>query len=338
LCPFIPVLKALTAQNPFRHILWVVAGTDDSRYVSLFQAYANEAGVSHHIRTLLNLSDEEKQQLMAAADVFFSPSDSLEESFGLTLIEAMACGVPQVVGDWSGYREIVVHGQTGFLLPTYWSSCQDDLRDTGQLNGTNSDHLCLGQSVAIDLGKCREYLQRLIDNTELRNELACCSRVRAVRLYSMESVAKQYEELWTELAGVARSIQPRHTAIRFDQPRYYSFFGHYASVAISDETPLHITPSGKQIVDGQQRTFSGPLASVNVVDETVLRRLLEKLQRSSCVNTDSVKPTTAEAHDNLPLEMKQLVEFLCEQTTLSTDGVKRHVMWLIKNGYIEVRS
>src|SRR5258708_11547844 len=41
-------------------------------------------------------------------------------------IEAMAAGVPQVVSDWSGYRDIVVHGETGFRVQTYWASCDDD--------------------------------------------------------------------------------------------------------------------------------------------------------------------------------------------------------------------
>ncbi len=53
-----------------------------------------------------------------AADVFVSPSDNIQETFGLAVIEAMASGLPVVASDWDGYRDLVADGETGFLVPT----------------------------------------------------------------------------------------------------------------------------------------------------------------------------------------------------------------------------
>ena len=53
--------------------------------------------------------------LMAAADVFVLPS--LAEPFGLVLLEAMALGRPVVATRAGGPVEIVVDGETGFLVP-----------------------------------------------------------------------------------------------------------------------------------------------------------------------------------------------------------------------------
>ena len=53
--------------------------------------------------------------LMAAADVFVLPS--LAEPFGLVLLEAMALGRPVVATRAGGPLEIVVDGETGFLVP-----------------------------------------------------------------------------------------------------------------------------------------------------------------------------------------------------------------------------
>ena len=53
--------------------------------------------------------------LMAAADLFVLPS--LAEPFGLVLLEAMALGRPVVATRAGGPLEIVVEGETGFLVP-----------------------------------------------------------------------------------------------------------------------------------------------------------------------------------------------------------------------------
>jgi len=56
--------------------------------------------------------------IWAAGDFFLSLSDNVQETFGLTPIEAMAAGLPVVASDWDGYREHVRHGVDGFTIPT----------------------------------------------------------------------------------------------------------------------------------------------------------------------------------------------------------------------------
>ncbi len=52
------------------------------------------------------------------ADVFVSISDNIQETFGLTPVEAMAAGLPVVVSDWNGYKDTVRDGVDGFRVPT----------------------------------------------------------------------------------------------------------------------------------------------------------------------------------------------------------------------------
>ena len=53
--------------------------------------------------------------LLASADLFLLPSD--RESFGLSALEALACGVPAFGYDVGGIREVVKNGMTGILRP-----------------------------------------------------------------------------------------------------------------------------------------------------------------------------------------------------------------------------
>ncbi|MCS6801051.1 MAG: glycosyltransferase [Chloroflexota bacterium] len=64
------------------------------------------------------LSDEEVAAHYHAADVFALPSTLRAESFGIVLIEAMACGVPLVTTELgTGTSYVNIHGETGIVVP-----------------------------------------------------------------------------------------------------------------------------------------------------------------------------------------------------------------------------
>ena len=65
------------------------------------------------------VSEEIKQQALAAADIAVSLVDNPQETFGLAVAEAMAAGVPLVVSDWNGYRDLVRDGIDGFRVATH---------------------------------------------------------------------------------------------------------------------------------------------------------------------------------------------------------------------------
>jgi len=50
----------------------------------------------------------------AAADLYVGPS--LEDSFGLPILEAMACGLPVIASAYAGASEMIQDGETGFIL------------------------------------------------------------------------------------------------------------------------------------------------------------------------------------------------------------------------------
>jgi len=53
--------------------------------------------------------------VLRGSDLFLLPSE--EESFGLAALEAMACGVPVIASRVGGLPEVVVDGETGYLVP-----------------------------------------------------------------------------------------------------------------------------------------------------------------------------------------------------------------------------
>jgi glycosyltransferase involved in cell wall biosynthesis len=90
-----------------------IAGAGDDR--RRLEALARSLGLGDRVRFLGFVSDEGKLALLrrAWAVVLASP----KEGWGLTNVEAAACGTPVVASDSPGIRESVRHGETGFLTP-----------------------------------------------------------------------------------------------------------------------------------------------------------------------------------------------------------------------------
>ena len=79
------------------------------------QALAEELGVTEHVRFHGYVSDIEKIRLFQRAHVVVNTS--MKEGWGLTVLEANACGTPVVGTDVPGLRDSVQHGKTGLLVP-----------------------------------------------------------------------------------------------------------------------------------------------------------------------------------------------------------------------------
>jgi glycosyltransferase involved in cell wall biosynthesis len=61
------------------------------------------------------VSRDDLLRLFSCASVFMCPS--VYEPFGIINLEAMACGIPVVASAVGGIPGVVIHGETGCLVP-----------------------------------------------------------------------------------------------------------------------------------------------------------------------------------------------------------------------------
>ena len=127
----------------------------------------------------LNLQDvvqllgqrDDVYQLLSAADV--AMLTSLSEGIPVTLIEAMAAGLPVVATRVGGVEEVVEEGQTGLMV-----SAGDDA----------------GLARAVDTLAC---------NPALRTQMGSCGIDRARRLFSDQQMLGAYRELYARMTQLA---------------------------------------------------------------------------------------------------------------------------------------
>lgn len=144
--------------------------------------------------------------IRSAADVFVSLADNIQETFGLTPIEAMASGLPVVVADWDGYKDTVRHEVDGFRIPTVMPPPGSGLDFAATYNddslnySTYIGHISL--MTAVDIDACTQALVALFTQPELRQRLGENGRQRAHDVYDWSRVIAAYETLWQELAEI----------------------------------------------------------------------------------------------------------------------------------------
>ena len=102
------------AAGPDSAIELVVAG--GGALLDGFRDRAAEAGVADRVHFLGAVPHAELPAVLRAADLFLLTTEP-PESFGIVLIEAMACGLPAIATDYPGVRAVVDDGVTGVLVP-----------------------------------------------------------------------------------------------------------------------------------------------------------------------------------------------------------------------------
>ena len=164
---------------------------------------------SVNVITLDGRQPEIRRQIWSAADVFTSLSDNIQETFGLTPIEAMAAGLPAVVSDWDGYRDTVRDGVDGICLPTLTPppGGGTDLADRYADAIDSYDRHCAYASgfAAVDTAAATEAYVRLIEDPALRRRLGDAGQQRARDRYDWRNIVARYQDLWQELAGLRAS-------------------------------------------------------------------------------------------------------------------------------------
>ncbi len=162
----IPMLIRTFARLKDPQARLVLIGTGASEEVALAQRVAEELGITHQVRFTGRLASAEVYEEFKQATVYLSAS--LEEGFPNVFIEAMYYGLPIVATDVGGCREMVVEGQTGYLVDPH------------------------------DEEALAERLGRLRDAPDLRDTFARAAVARA-ELFDLTTVVAQFEALYTEL-------------------------------------------------------------------------------------------------------------------------------------------
>lgn len=195
--------------------------------------------------------------LWAAGDAFISLIDNMQESFGLTPIEAMAAGLPRIISDWDGYRDSVMHGEDGFLIPTTQPPPgQGAALASLLLSGQEMYGGFLGKTAltaAVDAEAAAQAIVALIQNPALRASMAEKAKQRVRRDYDWRVIIPAYEALWREQVAKRRAEQaepskrPVWPSVLPQCPDPFTMYAAFPTRGMAETDRLKITATPEQV-------------------------------------------------------------------------------------------
>jgi glycosyltransferase involved in cell wall biosynthesis len=151
----------------------------DGPHRERLEKFRDQCEIRDKVRFLGHRSDVPR--LLPHFDVLWSPS--AYEGQSNTILEAMAAGVPVVATDIPGTRELVVDGETGYLVST---------------EGWPPNATTVNKTVAAGLAK---YTVRILDDRALAQRLGEAARKRMLDEFSVEKMVARYADLYRRLLG-----------------------------------------------------------------------------------------------------------------------------------------
>jgi cellulose synthase/poly-beta-1,6-N-acetylglucosamine synthase-like glycosyltransferase/glycosyltransferase involved in cell wall biosynthesis/O-antigen/teichoic acid export membrane protein len=107
----INAFASVIAQVPEAKLVIAGGGDDCDR----LKKHVSKLKLQKHVSFLGKVSEEKKRQVLQESWVCVNPS--MMEGWGITVIEANACGTPIIAADVPGLRDSVRDRETGFLVP-----------------------------------------------------------------------------------------------------------------------------------------------------------------------------------------------------------------------------
>ena len=228
----------------------------------------------------------------AGADIFISLSDNIQETFGITPIEAMASGLPVIVTDWNGYKDTVREGVDGFRIPTWMPppNLGENFAKNHEAGTLTYDIYCglTCQTISVSMNVLVEKLTVLVENADLRQKMGNAGKQWARMQFDWRVIYAQYQTLYAQLQTLRHSAPahsqtaPRASANRLDP--FYSF-NHYPTALIKPETRVFLHQ--KKTVADYVLLIQNPLfnyATQVLPNEKVVEKILNALTTELTLN------------------------------------------------------
>ena len=259
------------------------------------------------------------RQAWQGADAFVSLSDNIQETFGLTPVEAMAAGLPVVVSDWNGYKDTVRDGVDGFRVPTILppAGVGGDLAMRHALGLDTYDFYIGRASLAtvIEPTALAQACIALASQPELRARMGAAGLARATRDFDWPVILQRYAQLAGELTKIRLAAGPQAPEPWVQRADPFARFGHFSSQTLAGNARVLAQPSAQaRLSDLRSLTMANYAFEASLLPPETIIALLSLLEKNG----------------------SQTVNDLLVAAGVATPVGVRCLMWLLKFDLVQV--
>ena len=215
---------------------------------------------------------DEMKGAWAAADIYTELNDNAQESFGLSILEAMAHELPVVASDWGFHREIIEDDKNGLLIPTVGPvpglTNEFALLSSLSLLDYKSHVGLASQFVSVNVAQCAQAYSKLVADSTKRTELGRNAKMTVGAMFSGPNIIRQYQYLLSELAKLRKnaevSFAPENKSIASYPTRLDTSiaFADYATSVLSPTSHLRLDSSKDEAASLLAALEPLPLAAI----------------------------------------------------------------------------
>ena len=313
----IPVLRAAhrLKSNGFdlNRLQLILAGwySDDDDTPGILTALARGMGLE--LKVVPRPDDETRDSLYQASDIFLSPSDNVQETFGLTILEAGLAGLPVIASDYDGYKDTVIHGETGLLIPTLGPASTEYTDVLAHLWYDSQYHLRLAQQTAVSVPALAEGLAGLIADPQRRRTMGEAARRHILAGYTWDKIVNAYLSLWEDLRARPAPADDLRSLNHPLQLPFSRLFGVYTTQTLAPDLRLVWSRSGEALYRGQESPIY--YAGIDsIINEWALRKMLLKARKAASVD-----------------DLREVLR----EFDLAGEQADFHILWCLKHDFLE---
>jgi glycosyltransferase involved in cell wall biosynthesis len=259
------------------------------------------------------------RQAWQAADAFVSLSDNIQETFGLTPVEAMAAGLPVVVSDWNGYKDTVRDGIDGFRVPTILppAGVGADLAMRHALGLDTYDFYIGRASLAtvIEPTALAQACVALASQPELRARMGAAGLARAIQDFDWPVILQRYAQLADELSKIRLAAGPQAPEPWVQRADPFARFGHFPTNTLAGNAMVLAQPGAQaRLADLLSLAMSNYAFEASLLPRETIVALLSVLHKNG----------------------RQTVNALLVAAGVATPVGVRCLMWLWKFDLVQV--
>ncbi len=194
--PYLLFVGRITRQKGFQHLIRAIQFMDRDFQIVLCAAAPDTPGMAEEMKNAVERAKAQRRgiiwidemvdqktacELYSQAAIFICPS--IYEPFGIINLEAMACETAVVASAVGGIKEVVVDGETGFLIPL-------DRLNESPFEATNPEKFARDLAARVN---------ELMKNPQLRERFGKAGRKRAEENFSWSTIAAKTKALYETL-------------------------------------------------------------------------------------------------------------------------------------------